>query len=71
MRLRELDLFCLKNIRPARDHIAVVNFILLGEYRGDRARLVLDGHRIKRRDNRHKLKSRKFHLNMMKHFFFP
>lgn len=31
MRLRELDLFCLKNVRPARDHIAVVNFILLGE----------------------------------------
>lgn len=63
-------MFCLRNVRLARDHIAVLNY-LMGEYRGDGDRLFLDKHREKTRINRHKLKSRKFQLNMKKHFFVP
>jgi len=67
-RLRELGLFSLKK-RRLTGHLINANKYLQGGCQEDGARpfSVVPSDRTK--DNRHKLKQRKFHLNMWKNFF--
>jgi len=66
--LRELDLFSLKKRRLRVDLINAYKYLKSG-FQEDGARLLSVVPRDRIRGNRHKLKHRKFHLNMRKNFF--